>query len=65
MDGVLCYPTLLAIVKVVAFLSLCNELFSIVPPPKKNKKSSRISSFMSFFGGSKIYIYWIPQIKLT
>jgi hypothetical protein len=41
MDGALCYLTLLAVVKVVGFLALCNELFSFVPPPpqKKTKKA--------------------------
>jgi hypothetical protein len=39
MDGALCYPTLRAVVKAVVFLSLCNEFFSFVPLPKKQKKA--------------------------
>jgi hypothetical protein len=38
MDGVLFYPTLLAVVKAVVFLSLCDELFSFMPQKKTQKK---------------------------
>jgi len=39
MDGVLFYPTLLAVVKAVVFLSLCNEFFSFMPQKKTQKKA--------------------------
>ncbi len=60
MDGVLFYPTLLAVVKAIVLLSLCSEFFSFMPQ-KKPKKSSRISTFMSFFGGQKNKILDSPN----
>jgi hypothetical protein len=64
MDGVLFYPTLLAVVKAVVFLSLCDELFSFMPQKKTHKKLKNFYVYEFFWGAKKIK-YWIPQIKLT
>ncbi len=56
MDGALCYPTILAVVKVVVFLSLCNEFFSFVPLQKTKKPQEFLHLGVFFFLG-QIYIY--------
>jgi len=53
MDGVLFYPTLLAVVKAVVFLSLCNEFFLIMPQRKPKKKLKNFYVYEFFWGAKK------------